>query len=181
MKLKNIGKNLICILLALTVIITCAVTAFAVDLDGDGIDDEAPATQQPTQAVTTQEPIYTNPPTQAPTEYVEPTTVYSPPTTQYQPIETTTEPYEPETYYQPETQATQAQTQQYVQNQAETEPSTTEFVAPTLAKTVSDKEYSTNYTAGIVSWICVAVGVLVIAVVMISTKAGGKKADRKRI
>ena len=68
-----------------------------------------------------------------------------------------------------------------MQNQAETEASTTEFVAPTQAKTVSDKEYSTNYTEGIVSWMCVAVGVLVIAVVMISTKAGGRKADRKRI
>ena len=44
-----------------------------------------------------------------------------------------------------------------------------------LAKTVSDKQYSTSYTAGIVSWICVAVGVIVVAAVLISTKVGGKK------
>ena len=57
MKLKNIGKNLICILLALTVIITCAVMAFSVDLDGDGIEDDSSDTQLPPHEVNKQETI----------------------------------------------------------------------------------------------------------------------------
>lgn len=48
-------------------------------------------------------------------------------------------------------------------------------------KSVSDKTYSTDYTAGVVSWICVGVGVVVVLVMIISTKISGSRASRRRI
>ena len=75
---------------------------------------------------------------------------------------------------QPDPVVTEYQNQ-YVETQA---TDSTEFQAPTIAKTVSEKKYSTSYTAGIVSWICVGLGVVAIAVVMISTKVGARKRIR---
>ena len=126
MKKEIMFKRILSLIVVAVIAFFCSITAFAVDLDGDGIDDD--------------EPVYT----EAPTEYVEP-----------EPVET-----EPQTEYVAPAPVVQE---------------TTEFQAPTLAKTVSDKQYSTSYTAGIVSWICVAVGVIVVAAVLISTKVGGKK------
>ena len=126
MKKEIMFKRILSLIVVAVITFFCSITAFAVDLDGDGIDDD--------------EPVYT----EAPTEYVEP-----------EPVET-----EPQTEYVAPAPVVQE---------------TTEFQAPTLAKTVSDKQYSTSYTAGIVSWICVAVGVIVVAAVLISTKVGGKK------
>lgn len=57
-------------------------------------------------------------------------------------------------------------------------PDAAEFVPPTVAKTVSEKNYTTNNAAGIASWICVLVGTTVLAVVIISTKAGGRKREQ---
>ena len=74
----------------------------------------------------------------------------------------------------PKQEETQYQNQ-YVETQA---TDSTEFQAPTIAKTVSEKKYSTSYTAGIVSWICVGLGIVAIAVVMISTKVGARKRIR---
>lgn len=48
-------------------------------------------------------------------------------------------------------------------------------------KSVSDKTYSTDYTAGVVSWICVGVGVVVILVMIISTKISGSRASRRNL
>ena len=45
-------------------------------------------------------------------------------------------------------------------------------------KSVSEKSYSSDNTAGIVSWICVAVGVLVIFVMLVSTKVSGSVGRR---
>ena len=113
-----------------------------------------------TQSLIYTEPVYTEAPT---TEYVAPET--EEPTTEYVQPETTEAPVQEETQYQ----------NQYVETQA---TDSTEFQAPTIAKTVSEKKYSTSYTAGIVSWICVGLGVVVIAVVMISTKVGARKRIR---
>ena len=139
---------------ALLSIVLCfsifTVTAYAVDLDGDGIDDEVVVTEPPYVEPET-EPPYVEPETEAPaTEYVQPETEAQ---------------GQDETQYQ----------NQYVETQA---PDSTEFQAPTIAKTVSEKKYSTSYTAGIVSWICVGLGVVAIAVVMISTKVGARKRIR---
>lgn len=114
------------------------------------------------------EPVYTDPVVTEAT-YQEETTEYVPETEPYQ--EETTE-YVPNTEpVEPETEApTQAQ---YVEPQQ----STTSYIqSPTVSKTVSKKQYSTNYTAGIISWACVGVGVIVAAAVLISTKVSGRKA-----
>ena len=115
------------------------------------------------------EPVYTEPVVTEAT-YQEETTEYVPETEPYQ--EETTE-YVPNTEpVEPETEApTQAQ---YVEPE---QVGTTSFIqTPTVSKTVSKKQYSTNYTAGIISWACVGVGVIVAAAVLISTKVSGRKA-----
>ena len=43
-----------------------------------------------------------------------------------------------------------------------------------MDKSVSSKTYSTDYTAGIVSWICVGVGLIVVLVMLVSTKLSGR-------
>lgn len=168
MKNKVILKRLFSILAVVVISLFSFMTAFAVDLDGDGIDDEEPVyTAESTEYV---EPVYT----EAPTEFVETEPVQ--PETQTEHI--VTEPVQnndPTEYVnnEPKPEQTEEQTQNAAP--APIVQETTEFQAPTLAKTISDKQYSTNYTAGIISWICVAVGVIVVAAVLISTKAGGKK------
>lgn len=57
----------------------------------------------------------------------------------------------------------------------------TNFIAPPMDKSVSTKTYTTDYTAGIVSWICVAVGVVVIIVMLVSTKLTGRGGAQRRI
>lgn len=122
------------------------------------------------------EVVYTDPPTDPEPETFEPVTE---------------EPYtdpEPETY-EPETEAPEETTEPETEEPVTepigyidpTDPVVTEFVPPTLPKTVSEKTYSTNYLAGIISWGCVLLGVIVILVVLISTKVSGRRADRRRI
>jgi hypothetical protein len=167
---KIFRKRILPTLLAVLALSVCSITAFAV-----GEDDPQVPYSQPEPVVTEYvpdetepqytEPVYTEPVyTEAPTtEYVAPET--EEPTTEYVQPETTEAPVQEETQYQ----------NQYVETQA---TDSTEFQAPTIAKTVSEKKYSTSYTAGIVSWICVGLGVVVIAVVMISTKVGARKRIR---
>lgn len=168
MKNKVIFKRFFSLFTVAVIVLFSCMTVFAVDLDGDGIDDEEPVyTETQTEYVET-EPVYT----ETQTEYVEPEPVYTEASTEY--VEPEPEETEEQTeYVEPEPAQTEARTE-YVA-QAPVEQETTEFQAPTLAKTISDKQYSTNYTAGIISWICVAVGVIVVAVVLISTKASGKR------
>ena len=152
MKNKVIFKRFFSFFTVAVIVFFSCTAVFAVDLDGDGIDDEEPAyTAAPTEFV---EPVQT----EATTEFVEPEPVQTEESTEF-------------VDNQPE------QTEEQTQNAAPAPvvQETTEFQAPTLAKTISDKQYSTNYTAGIISWICVAVGIIVVAAVLISTKAGGKK------
>ena len=152
MKNKVIFKRFFSFFTVAVIVFFSCMAVFAVDLDGDGIDDEEPAyTAAPTEFV---EPVQT----EATTEFVEPEPVQTEESTEF-------------VDNQPE------QTEEQTQNAAPAPvvQETTEFQAPTLAKTISDKQYSTNYTAGIISWICVAVGIIVVAAVLISTKAGGKK------
>jgi hypothetical protein len=170
MKSEILIKKALCVALIAIVSVFCTFTAFAVDYDGDGIDDDESQVETVEAYEPETEPQY-EPETEAPTEYVEPQT------------EEPTEFVEPETssvkateYYEPETEQQQTQAA-YVE--PENEQTTTEFQAPTLAKTVSEKTYSTNYTAGVVSWICVAVGVLTVFVVLVSTKASAHKAKQR--
>ena len=161
---KIFRKRILPTVLAVLALSVCSITAFAV-----GEDDPQTPDPQPDPVVTEYvpeetEPQYTEPGyTEAPTtEYVEPETE-----------EPTTE------YVQPETEAPKQEETQYQNQYVETQATdSTEFQAPTIAKTVSEKKYSTSYTAGIVSWICVGLGIVAIAVVMISTKVGARKRIR---
>lgn len=167
---KILKKRIFPTLLAVLALSVCSITAFAVGEDDPQVPDSQPepvvteyvpdeTEPQYTEPIYT-EPVYTEAPT---TEYVEHET--EEPTTEYVQPETTEAPVQEETQYQ----------NQYVETQA---TDSTEFQAPTIAKTVSEKKYSTSYTAGIVSWICVGLGIVVIAVVMISTKVGARKRIR---
>ena len=158
---KIFRKRILPTVLAVLALSVCSITAFAV-----GEDDPQTPDPQPDPVVTEYVPVETEP------QYTEP--IYTEPVYTEAP---TTEYVEPETeepateYVQPETE----DQNQYVETQA---TDSTEFQAPTIAKTVSEKKYSTSYTAGIVSWICVGLGVVAIAVVMISTKVGARKRIR---
>lgn len=154
---KIFRKRILPTVLAVFALSVCSITAFAV-----GEDDSQTPDPQPDPVVTEYVPVETEP------QYTEP--IYTEPVYTEAP---TTEYAEPETEV-PKQEETQYQNQ-YVETQA---TDSTEFQAPTIAKTVSEKKYSTSYTAGIVSWICVGLGVVAIAVVMISTKVGARKRIR---
>lgn len=172
MKSNSYLKKAVCLSILIIAVFFSGFSVFAVDYDGDGIDDDI-STVEPVEPVET-EPVYTEPVATEPT-YAEETTEYVPETEPPYAEETTeyvspeTEPFEPETEV-----PTQAQ---YVE--PEQEDTTSYIQAPTVSKTVSKKQYSTNYTAGIISWVCVGVGVIVAAVVLISTKVSGRKALRR--
>ena len=159
MKSVNFLKKAVCFSILIIVVFFSGFSVFAVnETDNDFTSVEPVET----------EPVYTEPVVTEAT-YQEETTEYVPETEPYQ--EETTE-YVPKTEpVEPETEApTQAQ---YVEPQQ----STTSYIqSPTVSKTVSKKQYSTNYTAGIISWACVGVGVIVAAAVLISTKVSGRKA-----
>lgn len=161
MKKYRISKSAVCVLFAVLFMFVVAISAYAVDIDGDGIDDG--------DIVETE--IYTDP------EYTEPYT-------------------EPETYPETEPEYTEQPTEYYTEEVTEeytepvyteepTEPyyeETTEYdfnnnvvnetVSPTQLSTskVSTKRYETNDAAGIVYWVCVIVGIIVLIFVLLSTK-----------
>lgn len=158
MKSVNFLKRAVCLSILIIAVFFSGFSVFAENETGNDVTAVEPVVT---------EPIYTEPVVTADT-YQEETTEYVPETEPYQ--EETTE-YIPKTEpYEPETEApTQAQ---YVEPQQ----STTSYIqSPTVSKTVSKKQYSTNYTAGIISWACVGVGVIVAAAVLISTKISGRK------
>ncbi len=172
MKTKHSAALLLCAVLAVVIALFGSLTVLAVDADGDGIDDDP----QQTVADVTVEPETepeVQPPTEAQTEYVEPKT------------ESVTEYYEPETQAPaPVTdyveQKTQPPNNQVADEEPNNEETTTEFQAPTLAKTISNKNYSTSNTAGIAAWVCVIIGSLVLFIVLISTKISGFKDKSRR-
>ena len=166
---KILKKRILPTLLAVLALSVCSITAFAVGEDDPQVPDSQPEPVVTEYVPDETEPQYTEPVYTEPIYTEEPTTEYVPPETEAPATEyvqpATDEPVQEETQYQ----------NQYVETQV---TDSTEFQAPTIAKTVSEKKYSTSYTAGIVSWICVGLGVVVIAVVMISTKVGARKRIR---
>lgn len=165
MKISNSVKTVLCLLTAIFLVVFCSITTFAVGEDETVPIDDPVITEPVTEYVEPEytEPEYTDPPT---TEYVEP--VVTEPVTEYVEPEYT----EPE-YTEPQQQQTQYQQQDITSQQQET----SYFVAPTVAKTVSNKKYETNTVAGIVSWLCVGVGVLAVFIVAVSTKVSARKAS----
>ncbi len=166
MKSENLTKKVLCFVLAIIIAVFCNLTVFAVG-EEDNSNYTEPSAEYVEPTTEQYEPVVTDPPAETePYVETEPTTAYVPDTTiQEQTLPAAEEP-------------TEAQT--YVQNIDPIEETTEHFEAPTLAKTVSNKKYSTNYTAGIVSWACVGIGVLVIAVVLISNKVSGRKIKGSR-
>lgn len=160
MKSVNFLKKAVCFSILLIVVFFSGFSALAVNETDNDYTTAAPFETQPeyTEPDVT-ESLYQ----EETTEYVPETEPLPQETTEYVPTET--EPVEPET--EAPTQA------QYVEPQQ----STTSYIqTPTVSKTVSKKQYSTNYTAGIISWACVGVGIIVAAAVLISTKVSGRKA-----
>ena len=160
MKSVNFLKKAVCFSILIIVVFFSGLSVFAVNETDNDFTTVEPFETQPEYT----EPVVTDAPYQEETtEYVPETEPLPQETTEYVPTET--EPYEPET--EAPTQA------QYVEPQQ----STTSYIqTPTVSKTVSKKQYSTNYTAGIISWACVGVGIIVAAAVLISTKVSGRKA-----
>lgn len=161
MKSVNFLKKAVCFSILIIVVFFSGFSVFAVNETDNDFTMAEPVETEPVYT----EPVVTDAPYQEETtEYVPETEPLPQETTEYVPTET--EPYEPET--EAPTQA------QYVESQQQ---STTSYIqTPTVSKTVSKKQYSTNYTAGIISWACVGVGVIVAAAVLISTKVSGRKA-----
>ena len=172
MKSNFIVKRILSTAFAVLFVILCTTTAFAVDIDGDGIDDGEPSYTQ-TQPIIETEPEFTTEPVYTEPVYTEPETT--------EPPETTTEPFtEPQTTSEPEvTEPTTYQEETQITTQFVTIPADEEFTldpeVPTVSKTVSEKDYSTNKMAGFISWACVLVGVLVVFFVLTSTKLSGNK------
>ncbi|MEE0868731.1 MAG: hypothetical protein U0L70_02945 [Ruminococcus sp.] len=160
MKSVNFLKKAVCFSILIIVVFFSGLSVFAVNETDNDFTTVEPFETQPEYT----EPVVTDAPYQEETtEYVPETEPLPQETTEYVPTET--EPYEPET--EAPTQA------QYVEPQQ----STTSYIqTPTVSKTVSKKQYSTNYTAGVISWACVGVGIIVAAAVLISTKVSGRKA-----
>ena len=159
MKSVSFLKKAVCFSIIIIAVFFSGFSVFAVNETDNDFTSVEPVETEPVYT----EPVVTEATYQEETtEYVPETEPYQEETTEYLP---NTEPVEPET--EAPTQA------QYVEPQQ----STTSYIqSPTVSKTVSKKQYSTNYTAGIISWACVGVGVIVAAAVLISTKVSGRKA-----
>lgn len=175
MKSKIVIKRVFCFALIIFVILFCCATASAVDTDGDGIDDDVTQYIEPET-----EPEYTesiaSQPVEATTPELTEQQTYPPTEPETESPAQTSEPHEQETEAPQQTESTA-----YIAQYVDTEPAPSiDIEVPTLAKTISTKKYSTNYTAGLVSWVCVIIGTIVIAVVLISTKASGRRGNGRQ-
>lgn len=170
MKLKLIVKNSLYVAVILIIFLFSTATVFC-------IEDEFSTDTIQTEEFTTTEDIYstenTEPITEEYSSEIDETENTTEPSEATEPTQTESENVESDSTLQEETTTTQITT--YTDLPTDT---TYDFEIPTVAKTISTKTYSTNYTAGIVSWICVAIGVLIVAVVLISTKNGAKFNNR---
>ena len=156
MKKYRISKSAVCVLFAVLFMFVVAISAYAVDIDGDGIDDG--------DIVETEE--YTEPYTE-PETYPETEPEYTEQPTEYYTEEVTEEYTEP-VYTEEPTEPYYEETTEYDFNNNVVN----ETVSPTQLSTskVSTKRYETNDAAGVVYWVCVIVGIIVLIFVLLSTK-----------
>ena len=169
MKHRTLINHITALLFGLLILAVGAAGVFA--------ETEEPVVTDP---VVTEEPVYTIPVT-------EPTIVTEQPIVTDPPTEPSTAPVTEATSQVRTTTVPQETTQAPETTQAQTEndgiihddPQTTEFIPPTIPKTVSEKSYTTNVAAGIISWICVLVGLIVIFAVAVSTKLSAYRAGRR--
>ena len=151
--LKKLYRIILSVFVA--VLLTTAVSLSA------GATDYPEFTEQPTA-----DPWYVEP-TQSEPFWTEPVFT-EPPTAAPEPVWTVA----PEEYYEEE--ETESPREEYAQLLDEAEEPTG-MNSVKMDKSVSNKTYSTDNIAGIVSWICVGVGLVVMAVMLISTKASGRR------
>lgn len=151
--LKKLYRIILSVFVA--VLLTTAVSLSA------GATDYPEFTEQPTA-----DPWYVEP-TQSEPFWTEPVFT-EPPTAAPEPVWTVA----PEEYYEEE--ETESPREEYAQLLDEAEEPTG-MNSVKMDKSVSNKTYSTDNIAGIVSWICVGVGLVVVAVMLISTKASGRR------
>lgn len=170
MKLKRLPQKAIAVMIGLLLMFFGTFGVFAEDWYGELFDEQSTEEYTDGQYEPETEPVHTDP-------YIEHTTEYFEPVTE----EIVTEPESDYFETEPEAEETTEEQTDYIGEIETYVPDVTEFVPPTLPKTVSQKTYSTNYTAGIISWICVIVGVIVVIAVLTSTKISGRKNTRKRI
>ena len=155
MKFKNIAKNLIVFAVITAVLVSTAVVAFAVG-EEDFTTDTTPVISQETEALPSATEPVTEPATTAPTV-------------------ATTEPVPTEQPTQPDTQPVDTQQQTTYATYATTQPVTSStkaeeiYTKPTAVRVEKEKKPE-SFLYGIVSWICVIVGILVVVVVLISNK-----------
>lgn len=160
-------------LLFIAVLTAAVLTFFAVCGAGaaeDGYDDnqDAAVSDLPADGDSGEQnsSVETNPlPTEPFTEYREPVTEPTEPVTEWAPAVVETLP--PEDYG-----AIRDEYNALVES-AEEE---TGLNNVKMDKSISNKTYTTDNIAGIVSWICVAVGLVVVLVMLVSTKAAGRGA-----
>lgn len=174
MKSEKLFKILLCVFVAISALFSFSISAFA---ENDIISDGNSDTYEETQEVIETEPItepLTEPPTEETTVYTEPATEPAPeetePTTE-EVTDTVPDETEPVTEEVQATETSEEENNYWYGGVEETS------VNPTQLSTsmVSMKPYETNYAAGVVSWVCVIIGVIVIVTVLISTKHSGKK------
>lgn len=155
MKFKNIAKNLIVFAVIMAVLVSTAVVTFAVGED-ELTTDTTPVVTQETETI----PPATEPVTE---------------TTTVAPTVATTETVQTEPSTQPVTQTEDTQQQTTYATYATTVPVTSAtkaeeiYTKPTAVRVEKEKKPE-SFLYGIVSWICVIVGVLVVVVVLISNK-----------
>ena len=156
MKLKNIAKKLIVFAVVTAVFITTTVVVFAVGEEGDTVDTTPVYTQATETLPPDTEPV------------TEPTTV-STTVADTEPVQT--EPTTQAVTQTVETQETEAPYSTYATTSPVTSPTKAEeiYTKPTAVRVEKEKKPE-SYIYGIVSWICVIVGVLVVIVVLISNK-----------
>ena len=153
MKHRTLINRITAVVFGLLMIAAGAFGAFA-EVEVPNVTEEPIATVPVTET-----PVWTDPPTDPPTEA--PTQATTQPTTQ---------PYQ-------ETTETHTENGGFIDNN-NNHPAT-EFVPPTIPKTISEKSYTTNVAAGVVSWVCVIVGIVVIFAVIVSTKLSDYRAGRR--
>lgn len=171
MKCKVLCKNLIVFAVILIAVFFSALCANAVD--GDEAQDIVSETEIQEPAVETEPVIETQAPTEAPAE---------------PPAETPTEPvteWIPETEAPVETSPVTEEVNNYTEAEQtynkEQEATVAPKTLPTIAPTTEHKPKAEgDLTYGYVSWACVVAGILVLAIIMLSTIHSGKKKNKRR-
>ena len=178
-RIKQIG------LTALIAAVLALFFAFGAAAEDVGDDAQSSVADEPSAVESVVEPVETEPQpaeteAEPPTENAEPATEYVPAETEYTPDETEYVAPVEETQDNNDENNSQSLQDEYIAL-IEDAQEATNFIAPQMDKSVSSKTYSTDYTAGIVSWICVGVGIVVVIIVLITTKVSGARASQRRV